>query len=98
MAGFRLWKKGIDLAQTSQLEYQRLSNIEREIYIEHIKAVQKRKMTYTDPYTGNTVQTVLRLILNGECCGNGCRHCPYDHEKVPQEVRTKKSWNGAYYV
>jgi hypothetical protein len=25
----------------------------------------------------------------GYCCGNGCRHCPYDFEKVPEPRRTQ---------
>lgn len=23
----------------------------------------------------------------GTCCGSGCRHCPYAHEKVPEARR-----------
>jgi hypothetical protein len=22
----------------------------------------------------------------GTCCGNGCRHCPYDHIAVPERI------------
>ncbi len=25
----------------------------------------------------------------GACCGNGCRHCPYDFEKVPEPRRAE---------
>jgi hypothetical protein len=21
------------------------------------------------------------------CCGNGCRHCPYEHREVPEEKK-----------
>lgn len=24
----------------------------------------------------------------GYCCGNGCRHCPYRYENVPEPKRT----------
>nr|WP_291925786.1 DUF5522 domain-containing protein [Chitinophaga sp.] len=24
----------------------------------------------------------------GFCCGNGCKHCPFDYEKVPEPKRT----------
>ena len=23
----------------------------------------------------------------GYCCGNGCKHCPFDYEKVPEPKR-----------
>ena len=23
----------------------------------------------------------------GYCCGNGCRHCPFDYERVPEPRR-----------
>ncbi|GMU56136.1 MAG: hypothetical protein AMXMBFR33_52820 [Candidatus Xenobia bacterium] len=26
-------------------------------------------------------------LRRGACCGSGCRHCPYQHEKVPPEKR-----------
>ena len=25
----------------------------------------------------------------GHCCGNGCRHCPYDYERVPEPKRSE---------
>ena len=25
----------------------------------------------------------------GYCCGNGCRHCPYDYKNVPEPRRAK---------
>lgn len=24
----------------------------------------------------------------GYCCGNGCRHCPYEFESVPEPLKT----------
>ena len=32
---------------------------------------------YVDPLSGFIVLTEDALIARGECCGNGCRHCPY---------------------
>ncbi|MFI5154913.1 MAG: DUF5522 domain-containing protein [Chitinophagales bacterium] len=23
-------------------------------------------------------------LQRGSCCGNGCKHCPYDYENVPE--------------
>lgn len=28
-------------------------------------------------------------LKRGFCCGNGCRHCPYDHENVEENWRKK---------
>ena len=31
---------------------------------------------------GNLVFSEWYHRKRGSCCGNGCRHCPYDHENV----------------
>ncbi len=36
---------------------------------------------------GLTVLTEEFHLSRGYCCGNGCRHCPYDHEQVPPAIR-----------
>jgi hypothetical protein len=28
-------------------------------------------------------------LERGHCCGNGCRHCPYDYERVPEPRRSE---------
>lgn len=28
-------------------------------------------------------------LEKGFCCGNGCLHCPYEYEKVPEPQRTE---------
>jgi hypothetical protein len=33
---------------------------------------------------GLMVLTERYHLKRGSCCGNGCRHCPYDHEAVPR--------------
>lgn len=33
---------------------------------------------------GLMVFTGVYHIDRGYCCGNGCLHCPYDFEKVPE--------------
>ena len=33
--------------------------------------------------SGYTVFTEKYLLQRGYCCGNGCKHCPYFHENVP---------------
>lgn len=38
---------------------------------------------------GYTVLTEKYLRDRGYCCGNGCRHCPYKYEMVPEPYRTE---------
>ena len=51
----------------------------------HSMAVAKGSRTYKDPQTGYLVFTELALRSRQNCCGCGCRHCPYAHEAVPSE-------------
>ena len=44
----------------------------------HALAVDAGRDFYTDPDTGLMVMTELYLQKRGYCCGNICRHCPYD--------------------
>lgn len=36
---------------------------------------------------GNFVLTEHYLWRRGYCCGNGCRHCPFDYQAVPERTR-----------
>jgi hypothetical protein len=38
---------------------------------------------------GLMVFTALYHLQKGYCCGNGCKHCPYNYEKVPEPKRTE---------
>jgi hypothetical protein len=38
---------------------------------------------------GYIVLTESFHLKKGYCCGNGCRHCPYDHENVPEPKRSE---------
>ena len=38
---------------------------------------------------GNIIFTEKYLLSNGECCGNGCRYCPYDYINVAQPKRSE---------
>lgn len=38
---------------------------------------------------GYLVFTAKYLLDRGYCCGNGCRHCPYSYENVPEPKRTQ---------
>jgi hypothetical protein len=43
----------------------------------HDRAVEAGEPSYLDPDTGFFVFTAVTLAERGECCGSGCRHCPY---------------------
>lgn len=36
---------------------------------------------------GLVVLTEKYHLDKGFCCGNGCRHCPYQFENVPESLR-----------
>ena len=42
---------------------------------------------YRDPETGYRVFTESGLRARGDCCGCGCRHCPWGHEAVPAPLK-----------
>lgn len=44
---------------------------------------------YIDTATGYTVLTAKYHLDKGYCCGNGCRHCPYQFEAVPEPLRSE---------
>lgn len=48
----------------------------------HDRACARGDSGYTDPTTGLFVFTRTYLANRGWCCGNGCRHCPFDHVAV----------------
>jgi hypothetical protein len=45
-----------------------------------------------DFYTNNdgfVVFTAEYLLQRGYCCGNGCKHCPFDYKNVFEPKRTE---------
>lgn len=56
----------------------------------HRIAVDQGSTTYIDPDTGFTVFTELAHQRRGFCCGNMCRHCPYDWVNVRGKTKTRK--------
>ena len=38
---------------------------------------------------GKYVFTELYHKERGYCCGNACRHCPYNYEAVPEPVKSR---------
>jgi len=47
----------------------------------HQQAVLEHRDTYIDPLSGYKVFTSAALSKR-KCCGNACRHCPYQHRAV----------------
>ncbi len=39
--------------------------------------------------SGYIVLTEQYHLDRGYCCGNGCKHCPYDYDQVPEPLRTE---------
>lgn len=37
---------------------------------------------------GRVTFTAKYLLERGYCCGNGCRHCPYNYQAVPEPRRS----------
>lgn len=56
----------------------------------HEAACAQGSQTYIDPATGYTVLTEVAHLKRGKCCGNACRHCPFDHVNVKKKVQTRK--------
>jgi hypothetical protein len=38
---------------------------------------------------GYLVMTAQYHLERGYCCGNGCLHCPFNYENVPEPKRTE---------
>jgi hypothetical protein len=38
---------------------------------------------------GYVVLTEKYHLERGNCCGNGCLHCPYNYENVPEPKRNE---------
>ena len=56
----------------------RLDHPHRRAILEaHAAAVADGDAGYLDPATGLFVLTSATLAARGNCCEQGCRHCPY---------------------
>lgn len=44
---------------------------------------------------GLVVLTARFHLERGYCCGSGCKHCPYDYERVPEPRRSVLRKNGS---
>ncbi|KAF8936388.1 hypothetical protein BGZ58_004245 [Dissophora ornata] len=68
------------------------AELEKEKWQElHRLACEGNRKMYIDPKTGYSVMTGLLHKRRGYCCGNACRHCPYDNENVGVSPEVKKA-------
>ncbi|MBI3234046.1 MAG: hypothetical protein HYZ42_08390 [Bacteroidetes bacterium] len=49
----------------------------------------KEKVDFYYTEEGLMVFTEEWHLKRGHCCGSGCRHCPYNYEKVPEYLKVK---------
>ena len=51
-----------------------------------MKLVENEHFYYNED--GYIVFTEKYHLAKGNCCGNGCRHCPFDYKNVPEPKRS----------
>lgn len=61
----------------------------------HRAAVEDMRTTYVDPETGFNVFTSIAHKKRGTCCGNVCRHCPFDYVNVKEKKLKQLCTTGA---
>ena len=81
----------------SEVDFSCLNYEEREIHRRHADACKEHKLSYMDPSLQVKVMTRWRHYLRGSCCGSACRHCVYEHEKVPEDKRVNRTFNSAFW-
>jgi len=64
------------------------TSLSPEIVKLHDTACDRGQETYADPSTGYIVLTRIAHEKRGTCCGNACRHCPYEWQNVKQRGGT----------
>jgi hypothetical protein len=64
-----------------------MSALDPAILRAHDEAVAKGEAFYRDPASGLMVMTAKKLAARGQCCGSGCRHCPYAPEEQARAGR-----------
>ena len=63
----------------------------KEALRRHRRACQNDEAGYEDPETGLFVLTSVYLRESqGECCGSGCRHCPWPEEEQRRAGRPEE--------
>jgi hypothetical protein len=55
----------------------------------HQRACDNDQDSYIDPDSGYIVLTSKAHLKRGICCGNACRHCPFEYINVPAANKEK---------
>ncbi|XP_037553763.1 uncharacterized protein C1orf53 homolog [Nematolebias whitei] len=76
---------------------QNFTEEELQIHRIHREACLAKEQMYVDPSSGYEVFTEYAHLQRGECCGSGCRHCPYGRVNV-KDPAAKKRFNSLFYV
>ena len=72
--------------------------IDERTWLAHDKASARGEPMYEDPGSGFWVFTEAGLTARGRCCGSGCRHCPYAHNRVALSHRAARIHRPAFLV
>jgi hypothetical protein len=80
------WRSNRFLTSLSKQTSVGSSNMLISIESLHEAACRSQQTTYLDPISGYIVMTSYGHQKRGKCCGNRCRHCPYDHINVRSRV------------
>lgn len=51
------------------------------------QATELKDFYFTE--NGLMVFTEQYLLKRGFCCGNGCKHCPYNYQNVSEPTKSK---------
>jgi hypothetical protein len=98
LADYVLFEESMKRTKVPWLCFTKMTTRECIIYTSHLKAIEARKLFYKCPFSGHIIKTACQLLLDGKCCGEGCRHCLYDLEGCNEELKKSLIWNGAYYT
>ena len=98
IADYVLFEDSFKKCRVPWITFDGMTNEEKTIYIEHIKAVGNKKLKYKCPQTRAIYKTVSQLLYEGSCCGSGCRHCPYELANCSDQIKKALKWNGSHYV
>lgn len=64
-----------------------MAELHPRVIAAHERADQRGEAGYIDPFTGYFVMTAGNLKQRGYCCGNGCRHCPFEGSEKRKSPR-----------
>lgn len=98
LADYVLFEDSMANYKISWRVYNAMTAEEKMIYMAHYTAIQERKLTYVCPVTKKSFHTLSKLLYDQNCCGEGCRHCPYQLENCNKQSKKSRIWNGCYYI